>query len=106
MEGYQVVTMETAMEKADIFVTATGCVDIVAEEHFKNMKSGAIVCNIGHFDNEIDMAWLNKNSEMREIKPQVDIHKFSNGCAIIVIAEGRFVTLGWGTGHPSFVMSN
>ena len=106
MEGYQVVTMETAMEKADIFVTATGCVDIVAEEHFKNMKSGAIVCNIGHFDNEIDMAWLNKNSKMREIKPQVDIHKFSDGREIIVLAKGRLVNLGCGTGHPSFVMSN
>ncbi len=106
MEGYQVVTMETATKTADIFVTATGCFDIINEDHFNNMKAGAIVCNIGHFDNEIDMAWLNKNSEMREIKPQVDIHTMKDGREIIVLAKGRLVNLGCGTGHPSFVMSN
>ncbi len=106
MEGYEVVTMETATKTADIFVTATGCVDIVTKEHFTKMKSGSIVCNIGHFDNEIDMAWLNDNTEMREVKPQVDIHKFDDGREIIVLAKGRLVNLGCATGHPSFVMSN
>ena len=106
MEGFEVTTMEDAVEKADIFVTATGCCDIIAQKHFEKMKSGAIVCNIGHFDNEIDMAWLNANSEKREVKPQVDIHKLKSGTEIIVLAEGRLVNLGCGTGHPSFVMSN
>lgn len=106
MEGYEVTTMEEATRQADIYVTATGCCDIVAEEHFKKMKSGAIVCNIGHFDNEIDMSWLNKNSQMSEVKPQVDIHKFEDGREIIVLAKGRLVNLGCATGHPSFVMSN
>jgi adenosylhomocysteinase len=100
------VTMEEAAPQADIFVTATGCCDIITEAHFKKMKSGAIVCNIGHFDIEIDMAWLNKNTKMREVKPQVDIHKFKDGREIIVLAKGRLVNLGCGTGHPSFVMSN
>jgi adenosylhomocysteinase len=106
MEGYEVTTMEDAVEQGDIFVTATGCCDIIGEKHFKKMKSGAIVCNIGHFDIEIDMAWMNKNSEMREVKPQVDIHKFKDGREIIVLAKGRLVNLGCATGHPSFVMSN
>lgn len=106
MEGFQVVTMEQAAKEADIFVTATGCCDIVTEEHFKQMKSGAVVCNIGHFDIEIDMAWLNKNTKMREVKPQVDIHTFKDGREIIVLAKGRLVNLGCATGHPSFVMSN
>lgn len=106
MEGYEVVTMEEAAKKADIFVTATGCCDIITEEHFNNMKDGAIVCNIGHFDIEIDMAWLNANSEMTEIKPQVDLHTLKNGNRIIVLAKGRLVNLGCATGHPSFVMSN
>ncbi|MCB9027275.1 MAG: adenosylhomocysteinase [Bdellovibrionaceae bacterium] len=106
MEGFVVTTMEEASTRADIFVTATGCCDIVNGTHFKNMKTGAIVCNIGHFDNEIDMAWLNANSKAREIKPQVDIHTFPNGREIIVLAKGRLVNLGCGTGHPSFVMSN
>lgn len=106
MEGYEVVTMEEAASVADIFVTATGCCDIITDKHFMKMKSGAIVCNIGHFDIEIDMAWLNKNTKMREIKPQVDIHKFKDGREIIVLAKGRLVNLGCGTGHPSFVMSN
>lgn len=106
MEGFEVLTMEEAAPQADIFVTATGCCDIINDKHFKKMKSGAIVCNIGHFDVEIDMAWLNKNTKMREIKPQVDIHKFSDGKEIIVLAKGRLVNLGCATGHPSFVMSN
>ncbi len=106
MEGYEVVTMEQAAPLADIFVTATGCMDILTEKHFSKMKSGAIVCNIGHFDVEIDMAWLNKNTKAREIKPQVDIHAFKDGRQIIVLAKGRLVNLGCGTGHPSFVMSN
>src|SRR5690606_12724596 len=90
---------------ADIFVTATGCADIITDKHFNAMKQGAIVCNIGHFDIEIDMAWLNANSKQREIKPQVDIHTLGNGREIIVLAKGRLVNLGCGTGHPSFVMS-
>jgi len=106
MEGFQVVTMDEACTQGDIFVTATGCCDIIAERHFKKMKSGAIVCNIGHFDIEIDMAWLNDNTKMREIKPQVDIHTFDDGREIIVLAKGRLVNLGCATGHPSFVMSN
>ena len=106
MEGFEVTTMEEAVEEADIFVTATGCCDIINEKHFSKMKNNAIVCNIGHFDIEIDMAWLNKNSKMREIKPQVDIHTMKNGRQIIVLAKGRLVNLGCATGHPSFVMSN
>lgn len=106
MEGFQVVGMDEACAEADIIVTATGCCDIVTEKHFKKMKSGAIVCNIGHFDIEIDMAWLGKNTKMREIKPQVDIHEFKDGRNIIVLAKGRLVNLGCATGHPSFVMSN
>ncbi len=106
MEGYEVTTMEKAVAEADIFVTATGCCDIITEQHFAKMKTGAIVCNIGHFDIEIDMAWLNKNTEMREVKPQVDIHRFKDGREIIVLAKGRLVNLGCATGHPSFVMSN
>ncbi len=106
MEGYQVVTMDQAAKEADIFVTATGCCDIVTEKHFKSMKSGAIVCNIGHFDIEIDMAWMNKNTKIREVKPQVDIHTFNDGKEVIVLAKGRLVNLGCANGHPSFVMSN
>ncbi len=106
MEGYDVVTMEDAASKGDIFVTTTGCCDIIHESHFKKMKHGAVVCNIGHFDIEIDMAWLNKNTKAREIKPQVDIHAFRDGREIIVLAKGRLVNLGCATGHPSFVMSN
>jgi len=106
MEGYEVVTMDYAAPIADIFVTATGCCDIITEKHFTKMKDNAIVCNIGHFDIEIDMAWLNKNSKMREVKPQVDIHTLKNGNQIIVLAKGRLVNLGCATGHPSFVMSN
>ncbi len=105
MEGYEVVTMEEAASRADIFVTATGCCDIIKQEHFEMMKDGAIVCNIGHFDIEIDMDWLNKNSDAQEIKPQVDLHTLKNGNRIIVLAKGRLVNLGCATGHPSFVMS-
>ena len=106
MEGYPVVTMEEAAPAADIFVTATGCCDIIRKEHFEKMKDGAIVCNIGHFDVEIDMAWLEKNSKTDEIKPQVDHHTLASGRKIIVLAKGRLVNLGCATGHPSFVMSN
>ena len=105
MEGYQVVTMEDAAPIADIFVTATGNVNIINEKHFKLMKDEAIVCNIGHFDNEIDMAWLNNNTKKITVKPQVDKHVFSDGRSLIVLAEGRLVNLGCATGHPSFVMS-
>lgn len=107
MDGYQVLKMDTAVKIADIIVTATGNKDIVVDRHFKAMKHNAIVCNIGHFDTEIDMAWLNKNhGHTRDtIKPQVD--KFTvDGKDIIVLAEGRLVNLGCATGHPSFVMSN
>ncbi len=106
MEGFEVVTMDEAATIADIFVTATGCCDIITEKHFSKMKNNAIVCNIGHFDIEIDMAWLNKNSKKREVKPQVDIHTLKNGRQVIVLAQGRLVNLGCATGHPSFVMSN
>ncbi len=105
MEGFEVTTMEEAAKIGDIFVTATGCCDIITDKHFSVMKHRAIVCNIGHFDIEIDMAWLNKNSAMREVKPQVDIHTLKNGHEIIVLAKGRLVNLGCATGHPSFVMS-
>jgi adenosylhomocysteinase len=105
MEGYQVVTMETAAPIADIFVTATGNVNIINEKHFKLMKDEAIVCNIGHFDNEIDIAWLEKNTTEINIKPQVDKFVFKDGRAIVVLARGRLVNLGCATGHPSFVMS-
>jgi len=106
MEGYEVTTMEDALKEADIFVTATGCTDIITKAHFESMKDGAIVCNIGHFDIEIDMAWLNGNSKITEVKPQVDIHTMKSGKRVIVLAKGRLVNLGCGTGHPSFVMSN
>jgi adenosylhomocysteinase len=105
MEGYQIVTMETAAPIADIFVTATGNVNIINEKHFKLMKDEAIVCNIGHFDNEIDIAWLEKNTTEMNIKPQVDKFVFKDGRAIVVLARGRLVNLGCATGHPSFVMS-
>jgi adenosylhomocysteinase len=106
MEGFEVTTMEDAASRADIFVTTTGCCDIITEKHFNSMKSGAIVCNIGHFDIEIDMKWLNANTARDEIKPQVVSHKFKDGREIVVLAEGRLVNLGCATGHPSFVMSN
>ena len=107
MDGYQVVTMDEAAKVADILVTATGNLNIITDRHFKSMKDKAIVCNIGHFDNEIDMAWLNKNygKTKETIKPQVDIYNV-DGNEIIVLAEGRLVNLGCAMGHPSFVMSN
>ena len=107
MDGYPVKRMETAIPEADIVVTATGNKDIIESQHFEAMKDKTIVCNIGHFDNEIDMAWLNKNHGQTkdEIKPQVDKYTV-NGKDIIVLAEGRLVNLGCATGHPSFVMSN
>ncbi|MEG0411624.1 MAG: adenosylhomocysteinase [Comamonas sp.] len=104
MEGYKVVTMEYAADKCDIFVTTTGNKDIIRHEHMVAMKDEAIVCNIGHFDNEIDVASIEKY-EWEEIKPQVDHIKFPDGKKIILLAKGRLVNLGCATGHPSFVMS-
>lgn len=105
MEGYRVVTMEEAAPVADIFVTATGNVDVITHEHMQAMKHQAIVCNIGHFDSEIDIASLKKYT-WENIKPQVDHVIFPDGKRLIILAEGRLVNLGCGTGHPSFVMSN
>jgi adenosylhomocysteinase len=105
MEGFQVTTMEKAAPLADIFVTATGCRDIIRSEHLLAMKHDAIVCNIGHFDCEIDVAWLNENARMDTIKPQVDRYELANGRCVILLASGRLVNLGCATGHPSFVMS-
>lgn len=105
MEGYQVATMEEAAPQAQIFVTTTGCKNIITAQHFEVMKDNAIVCNIGHFDVEIDVAWLNSNAEKNNIKPQVDRYKLKNGKHIIMLAEGRLVNLGCAMGHPSFVMS-
>ena len=105
MEGYRVVTMDEAAAQADIFVTATGNVHVIAHDHMKAMKNEAIVCNIGHFDSEIDIASLEKNYKWEEIKPQVDHVIFPDGKKIIVLAKGRLVNLGCATGHPSFVMS-
>lgn len=107
MDGFEVKKMDDAVKEADIVVTATGNKDIIVGRHFENMKDKAIVCNIGHFDNEIDVAWLKENhgSSMVEIKPQVDKYTI-NGKDIILLANGRLVNLGCATGHPSFVMSN
>jgi adenosylhomocysteinase len=107
MEGFQVVTMEEAAPVADIFVTATGNVDVITARHFAVMKDDAIVCNIGHFDSEIDVAWLVNHPEIKEIniKPQVDRIVFPDGRSIILLARGRLVNLGCASGHPSFVMS-
>ena len=107
MEGFEVKKLDTVIENADIIITTTGNFNIVRAEHFKKMKDKTIVCNIGHFDNEIDMAWLNENygSTKTEVKPQVDIYNV-DGKDIIILAEGRLVNLGCATGHPSFVMSN
>ena len=107
MDGYEVKRLETVIGTADIVITTTGNKDIVRAEHFEALKDKTIVCNIGHFDNEIDMAWLNKNhgATKVEIKPQVDKYTI-NGKDIIILAEGRLVNLGCATGHPSFVMSN
>tara|TARA_A100001015_G_scaffold78905_1_gene87584 strand:- start:135 stop:1451 length:1317 start_codon:yes stop_codon:yes gene_type:complete len=108
MDGYEVKKIHSVIEKMDIVVTATGNKDIITGEHFKKMKDKTIVCNIGHFDNEIDISWLEENfsHQKTEIKPQVDLYKIDNGKEIIVLAEGRLVNLGCATGHPSFVMSN
>jgi len=107
MDGFQVLKMDNAAKVGDIFITATGNKDIILERHFRAMKDKAIVCNIGHFDTEIDMAWLNKNYGRTkiEVKPQVDLYEI-DGKQIILLAEGRLVNLGCATGHPSFVMSN
>src|SRR5690606_34204444 len=107
MDGDEVKILETVISKADVVITTTGNRDIIREEHFRGLKDKAIVCNIGHFDNEIDMAWLNKNfgSTKIEIKPQVDKYTL-DGKDVIILAEGRLVNLGCATGHPSFVMSN
>jgi adenosylhomocysteinase len=104
MEGYEVVTMEQAAPKADIFVTATGNRDVITIDHMRDMKDRAIVCNIGHFDNEIQVAELN-NMKWSEVKPQVDEVEFPDGKKMILLAKGRLVNLGCATGHPSFVMS-
>ena len=104
MEGYRVVTMDDAADQADIFVTATGNVDVITHDHMAAMKDQAIVCNIGHFDTEIDVASLEKY-QWENIKPQVDHVIFPDGKRIILLAEGRLVNLGCATGHPSFVMS-
>ncbi|UFH56110.1 adenosylhomocysteinase [Spirosoma sp. KNUC1025] len=106
MDGYEVIPMDEAVPRAQIFVTATGNVNIIKGRHFKAMKDKAVVCNIGHFDNEIDMAWLNENygHSKSQIKPQVDMYEI-DGKEIIILAEGRLVNLGCAMGHPSFVMS-
>ena len=106
MDGFAVKKMDDAAKEADIVVTATGNCNIVMGRHFEMMKDKTIVCNIGHFDNEIDVAWLNKNAAKDEVKPQVDLYTLKNGRQVILLAEGRLVNLGCATGHPSFVMSN
>lgn len=106
MDGYAVKRMDDAVKEADIVVTATGNYGIVQDRHFLALKDKAIVCNIGHFDNEIDVAWLNKNGKKETIKPQVDLYTLANGNQVILLAEGRLVNLGCAMGHPSFVMSN
>lgn len=106
MEGYQVTTLEEAVTEASIFVTTTGCRDIIRGEHFNKMQEDSIVCNIGHFDVEVDVAWLEENSvEKVNVKPQTDRYTLKNGRHIILLASGRLVNLGCATGHPSFVMS-
>ena len=108
MDGYEVKKLSSLIEDADIVITATGNKDIIKKEHFLALKDKAVICNIGHFDNEIDMAWLDNNfgHSKIEIKPQVDLYTLKNDKQIIVLAEGRLVNLGCATGHPSFVMSN
>ena len=107
MEGIEVMPMDRAVAEGDIFITTTGCRDVVTIDHMKGMKDGAIVCNIGHFDVEIEVAGLETYPGIRkeEIKPQVDRYTFPDGRSIILLAEGRLVNLGCATGHPSFVMS-
>jgi adenosylhomocysteinase len=108
MDGYQVATIDDVVETADIFITATGCKDVITAEHMSRMKHQAIVGNIGHFDNEIDMAGVAKLPGVRRetVKPQVDEWVFADGHSVIVLSEGRLLNLGNATGHPSFVMSN
>lgn len=108
MEGYEVTTMDDAVERGDIFVTATGCLNVITRKHMDRMKSNAIVCNIGHFDSEIEVRSLFEDKALKRIniKPQVDQIFWPNGKSVIVLAEGRLVNLGCATGHPSFVMSN
>jgi adenosylhomocysteinase len=108
MEGYEVKTVEDTLEEGNIYVTATGNCDIITAAHLKKMKDKTIVCNIGHFDNEIDVAGLKRTPGIRKenIKPQVDKWTFPDGHSVILLAEGRLVNLGCATGHPSFVMSN
>ncbi|MBN1788720.1 MAG: adenosylhomocysteinase [Sedimentisphaerales bacterium] len=108
MEGFEVKTLEEVVAQADIFVTATGCCDVIRSEHMEKMKNEAIICNIGHFDHEIQMSYLENNPKCKKeiIKPQVDKWTLESGRSIIVLAEGRLVNLGCATGHPSFVMSN
>jgi adenosylhomocysteinase len=108
MEGYQVTTLEEIAASGDIFVTATGCCDVIRAEHLDAMKNDTIVCNIGHFDSEIQVAYLKNRSDIEciNIKPQVDKYVFPDGKALLILAEGRLVNLGCATGHPSFVMSN
>ena len=107
MEGFEVTTLELAAPLADIFVTATGCKDVITEKHFLAMKDQAILCNIGHFDSEINIGWLEKQKNIKEIniKPQVDKFVMATGRELIVLARGRLVNLGCANGHPSFVMS-
>ncbi len=106
MDGFEVKKMDAAVAEGDIIVTTTGNKDIVVGRHFEKMKDKAIVCNIGHFDNEIDVRWLNDNASKEEVKPQVDLYTKKDGKQVILLAEGRLVNLGCATGHPSFVMSN
>jgi adenosylhomocysteinase len=108
MEGYQVLTMDDVAESGDIFVTASGCKDVITRDHMNRMKNNAILCNIGHFDHEIDVASLDNDPQVKEfsIKPQVDRFQFPDGKSIILLSRGRLVNLGNATGHPSFVMSN
>ena len=108
MEGFEVTTMDEAAAVGNIFVTATGNRDVILGEHMKQMPNDAIVCNIGHFDLEIDMQWLDSQADVKRttIKPLVDRYTFADGHSIIILAEGRLVNLGCATGHPSFVMSN
>jgi adenosylhomocysteinase len=108
MEGYEVKTLNDVISEADIFITATGCCDVITGRHMEEMKDEAIVCNIGHFDSEIEIRYLEttKGCRKQNIKPQVDQWTLKSGRSIIVLAEGRLVNLGCATGHPSFVMSN
>lgn len=106
MQGYRVITLEEAVPFGDVFVTATGCIDVIRGEHMRAMKNGAVICNIGHFDTEIDVAWLKKQGRHHVVAPQVDQYTLKNGKTLTLLAEGRLVNLGCAHGHPSFVMSN